>query len=380
MKSVAVRPTVLAYYFPNWHIDPRNEQWFGKGWSEWTLVESATPRFERHRQPRVPLDGNRDESLPTNAERDIDLARQHGINGFLVDYYWYDDGPYLDSALQDGLMKASNIDGFEFALMWANHNLTDIFPASEKITPQHLKNGAVDRRAFDELVEELVEVYFAHPSYLTIEGRPWFSIYEIGRFIEGLGGVDAARGALLHLDQRARDRGFPGVHLDAVVWGIAVLPQGIVLDNPGEILTMLGFRSATSYVWTHHSDLSQNTFPVGDWAKVRNDAFDEYVALAENLSVPLYPNVTVGWDSSPRTATDSTFVPRGYPWTSVFDPGPTEFEVGLQKAAEFLDETAPPHPIITVNAWNEWTEGSYLLPDTTFGTSYLEMIRKTFGR
>lgn len=379
MNSEEARPKVLAYYFPDWHRDNRNEQWFGSGWTEWKLVEQAMPRFEGHRQPRIPLLGYRDEANPTNAESDIELARLHGVDGFLVDYYWYDDGPYLDSALRNGILQAANVDRIEFALMWANHNLTDIFPAAEPGgQPRLLKSGAIDRQSFDAMVDEIVDTYFVHPSYLKVDGRPWLSVNEIGRFIEGLGGVEQAAAAVRHLDDRARERGFPGVHMDAVVWGFAVLPEAVVVREPANLLKALGFRSATSYVWVHHSDPSTMDFPIGDWAKVRDDAFHEYASYARDLPVPFYPNVSVGWDSSPRTVDSVPFERVGYPWTPVFDAGPEEFEEGLRRASDFLRDTKPAHPIITINAWNEWTEGSYLLPDTTHGNAYLEAIRRTF--
>src|SRR5690349_14521512 len=115
------RPKVLAYYFPDWHKDARNAAWFGADWDEWVLLGQAGPRFEGHRQPRVPLDGPFDESTPENAARQIRMATEHGVNGFLVDYYWYDDGPYLQRALDEGLLAADNSTDIEFALMWANH-------------------------------------------------------------------------------------------------------------------------------------------------------------------------------------------------------------------------------------------------------------------
>src|SRR5690242_2924844 len=74
-RDILMRPKVLAYYFPNWHVDRRNDDWFGQGWTEWDLLRSARPRFEGHRQPRVPALGELDESDPRAAEIQIDLAR-----------------------------------------------------------------------------------------------------------------------------------------------------------------------------------------------------------------------------------------------------------------------------------------------------------------
>lgn len=92
-----IRPKVLAYYFPDWHEDARNAAWHGEGWTEWRLLEAARPRFAGHRQPRVPLGGFQDEADPAVAAEQIELAVRHGIDGFLVDYYWYDDGTWMPS-------------------------------------------------------------------------------------------------------------------------------------------------------------------------------------------------------------------------------------------------------------------------------------------
>lgn len=90
---------IAVYYYPQYHPDPRNDRWHGKGWTEWELVKRAEPRFPGHRQPRVPLWGYTDESDPIYAEREIALAADHGVTTFLFDYYHYDDGPFLEGAL-----------------------------------------------------------------------------------------------------------------------------------------------------------------------------------------------------------------------------------------------------------------------------------------
>lgn len=373
------RPKVLAYYFPSWHEDTRNADWFGEGWTEWRLVAEASPRFPGHRQPRVPVHGPFDEATADHSAWQIDLASDHGVDGFLIDFYWYDDGPYLQRALDEGLLAAPNIDRIEFALMWANHDLVNIFPSTSGTrTPPMLRSGRVGRPAFDAFTEHVVGRYFTHPSYLTVDGRPWLSVYEIGNLVEGLGGVEQTRDALASLEQAALDAGFPGVHLDAVVWGMSVLPSGLGMQHPGALLDELGFRSATSYVWIHHADVHAGAFPAGDWAAVRRSAFDDYHRLGSELGIPLHPNVTVGWDSSPRTSQRTAWRRGGYPWLPVWDAGPEEFARGLAMAKAHIDRFRPVSPVVTVNAWNEWTEGSYLLPDTDHGTAFLEAIRAAF--
>ncbi len=380
-ETSMVRPKVLAYYFPSWHKDPRNAQWFGQDWDEWTLLKAARPRFEGHRQPRVPVGGYFDEADAVQAERQIALARQYGVDGFLVDYYWYDDGPYLQGALDEGLLSAENREDVEFALMWANHELVDIFPHRDPDdeAPRRLKSGAIDRQAFEKLGRHVIDSYFSRPNYLKIDGRPWFSIYELGNLVLGLGGVEQAADALRWFDEEARRAGFAGIHFDAVIWGIAVLPAAIAVEDPAGLVARLGFRSATSYVWVHHGDFNAFDFPVAELGPLREGAFAEYERYVAELDVPFYPNVTVGWDPSPRTDQTRPYRRGRYPWTPVWDPTPEEFRAGLERAKAFLAEHGQPDPIVTINAWNEWTEGSYLLPDTRYGEAFLAQIRDVFG-
>jgi hypothetical protein len=375
------RPKVLAYYFPDWHKDPRNAEWFGQDWDEWALLAAAKPRFDGHRQPRVPLQGPFDEATAAAAEHQIGLAKQYGVDGFLVDYYWYDDGPYLQAGLDEGLLAAGNSEDVEFALMWANHELVDIFPHGDPAneSPKQLKDGAIGREAFEKMARHVIDSYFSRPNYLTVEGRPWFSIYELGNLIVGLGGVAEAASALWWFDEETKRAGFPGVHLDAVIWGIGVLPTAIAPTDPARLVRELGFESATSYVWVHHADVDSFAFPVAPIAPLREAAFEEYEAYVLELDIPFYPNVTVGWDASPRTDQGRDFVKGHYPWTTTWDATPDEFREGLVMAKSFLERHPQPHPIVTINAWNEWTEGSALLPDSHNGYGFLEKIREVFG-
>jgi hypothetical protein len=375
------RPTVLAYYFPDWHKDARNANWFGEGWDEWSLLKSAKPRFEGHRQPRVPIDGYFDEATAEGAERQIELARSYGVDGFLVDYYWYDDGSYLQAGLDEGLLAAENSTDIVFALMWANHELVDIFPHNDPANhfPAQLKDGAIDRPTFERMARHIITSYFSRSNYLKIDGRPWFSIYEIGNLITGLGGLAEAVDALEWFDAEAQRAGFPGIHFDAVIWGVGVLPTAVAPIDPTELVRRLGFESATSYVWVHHADVDAFDFPVAAIAPLRESAFAEYEQYVVDLDIPFYPNVTVGWDASPRTDQDREFVRGRYPWTPTWDQTPEEFRDGLLQAKAFLERHGQPHPIVTINAWNEWTEGSALLPDSYNRYGFLESIREVFG-
>lgn len=83
-----------AWYFPNWHPTPLNDRWHGKGWTEWECVKHASPKFEGHVQPKVPLWGYEDESDPKVFEKKIQTAHDYGIDGFIFDFYWFKQGPY----------------------------------------------------------------------------------------------------------------------------------------------------------------------------------------------------------------------------------------------------------------------------------------------
>lgn len=380
-----VRPDVLAYYFPHWHADARDAEWISPGFTEWELVEKAVPRFPGHRQPRVPLLGHRDESDPAVMESEVRLASEHGIDGFLFDFYWYDDGPYLQDALDRGFLgRAPGGPPFRFALMWANHDLVDVYPLpapTSRTRPRLLRPGAVGRDAFDAMADHLVAAYFTRPDYYTVAGRPFFSVYELGTFVAAMGGADAAADALRSLDDKARRAGLPGVHLDVVVWGTGVLPNHVTIDRPMEILRALPVASTSSYTWMHHVDLAAHPFPVGDWDRVREEAFGHYRAYPGELAVPFLPNISVGWDSSPRTSADGPWEHNpGYGWTPVFECSAASIAKAAADATELLAAQPDAPPIVTVNAWNEWTEGSYLLPDTDRGAELLQALAAAFPR
>jgi hypothetical protein len=370
-----------AYYFPNYHRDPRNEKAHGPGWTEWELVKRAEPRFSGHQQPKVPLWGYEDEADPVVMAKKIDAAADHGLNHFIFDWYWYDDGPFLDRCLEEGFLKAANNHRLKFAIMWANHDWLDIHPAKRtggKHTLQY--PGAVSLEAFEKVTDHVIAKYFSHSSHWNIDGSPYFSIYELSPLMRGLGGIEATREALAGFRARTKAAGFPDLHLNAIVAGVPILPNEVAIKNPNDLLNTLGFDSVTSYVWIHNVALRE--FPATPYEKAAVDAAKDWTRLADELTLPYYPNVTMGWDASPRTVQSDVFVEEGYPWMATMKNNtPAKFEASLRQAKDFVDRSEEnPHRIITINAWNEWTEGSYLEPDTVNGLGYLEAIRNVFGQ
>ncbi|MCD9022535.1 glycosyltransferase WbsX family protein [Cohnella silvisoli] len=377
--TTSFKPQVAVYYFPNYHLDPINERTHGKGWTEWELVKRATPRFPGHEQPKEPLWGYLDESKPETAERQIAAAADHGIDAFIYDWYWYDNQPFLHRALEEGYLHAENRERLKFALMWANHDWLNIFPYKRGMNHTVLSSGLVSDEAFEAATDYVIANYFSQPSYWRVNGGLYFSFYELMSLIQSFGTMDATKRALDRFRTKVRAAGLGELHVNAVVWGIQNLPGEKKLERPDEMARALGVDSVTSYVWIHNVPLEE--FPTVDYAKVAKQAEQDWTKFKHEFSVPYFPNVSMGWDPSPRTVQSDIYDALGYPFTPIITGNtPESFEEAMNAVKKFLagsDEGVP--QIVTVNSWNEWTEGSYIEPDTVHGTAYLEAIRRVFG-
>jgi hypothetical protein len=377
---------VAVYYFPNYHVDSINERWHGKGWTEWDLVKAAKPRFKGHQQPKVPAWGYFDESDPKFAAREIDLAATHGIDVFIYDWYWYSNtGQFLQEGLEKGFLKAPNRSNMKFALMWANHNWTNIHPTPYTNVQEKLTDGEVTQALWDSITSYIVDHYFKQPNYWMVGGKPYFSIFDAARFLRSFSSLDEAAAAMKRFEDKTRQAGFPGVHLNLIDQSVTDNGVTNIYATPitrADVVKALNVSSITSYNFLYAYDLSKAGWPTASY----NDAVkanETYWLKASNeTTIPYFPNVTMGWDVTPRLIQSDKFDSfRGYPWTPVFngDNTPEAFKAALQKARRFTDAKTNHTKIITINAWNEWTEGSYLLPDTKTGTNYLESIKAVFG-
>ena len=202
----------------------------------------------------------------------------------------------------------------------------------------------------------MIERYFKHPCYWAINGRPYFSIYELYRFVQGLGGPETAREALDHFRAKTQHAGFAGLHLNAVTWGVQILPGEQKIQNIRELLAVLGLDSVTSYVWIHHVKLP--SFPVTPYAYALEKVRDYWSNVGSETGLPYFPNVTMGWDASPRTCQSDAFLNRSYPFMPTLGGNtPAAFEAALRAAKSYLDQNSSAQRILTLNAWNEWTEG-----------------------
>jgi len=368
---------VASYYFPNYHTDdPRNIFNKGKGWSEWELVKAAQPRFPGHHQPNVPAWGYTDEKDPEVMAKKIDAAATHGIDCFIFDWYMYEDGPFLNRCIDEGFLKAKNCERIKFAFMWANHDWLDIHPATRGIKANLLYPGIITPKRYDEICDLLIKEYFTKSNYLKIDGKAYFSIYDVEKFVQNFGSLEATKAAMDRMRVKAVAAGLKGVHWNLVAWGNPILPNEKIPSNIPDLIKKLGFESATSYVWIHHVVLPEIQT---DYNFVRDAYFAYWDKVKPEFGVPYFPNVTMGWDSSPRCDLKSEWGNYGYPFMNTMGNNtPENFRKALQMTKDKLLSDPNGPRMFNINCWNEWTEGSYLEPDTIHGMAYLEMIKEVF--
>lgn len=372
---------IAAYYFPNYHADKRNEAYHGKNWTEWNLMKCSIPRFAGHRQPKIPLWGYEDEADPQVMARKIDAAARCGLNAFVFDWYWY-DGAYLQRALDEGFLQAPNRDKLKFALMWANHDWYDRHPIGFETAKnaKMLYRWSSTKSSIGFVWDYIIENYMTRPEYWYVDGLPYFSIYAVNRFISQMGGVEDAAEVLADFRAKAVKAGLPGVHINAVWYDnldsqpFCVCPQKLWHEK-------IGFSSYTSY---------NSVGATKSWQEMKDFEISfatnasEYKELAYKASgilpAPYFPVVTAGWDSSPRTIQSETYQLGPYPYLPVMEMDPVEFGKALHDMAEVVKNRPEAQQIIFINAWNEWTEGSYIEPDTVFGYDYFKAIREFTGK
>jgi len=360
----AAQYDVAAYVWPAYQPDP---QWaelglFKDGEGEWQSVREAKPKWEGHRQPLVPKWGYGNEADPKVVEKKIDAAVSHGVNVFIYDWYWYGGRPFLEDGLNKGFLGASNNTKMKFFIMWANHNVVKLWDntIAEKEWDKAIWPGAVSEGEFPTLVSRWIRQYFGRSNYYRIDGKPVLMIYEFKTFVDGIGGREAAKRGIELLRSECRKAGLGGIYLMVCDFGLS-----------RKDLEGFGVDGATIYNLIHWGGLNGHE-EYGVWAERAQRRFA--VAKAELGVKDYFAHASAGWDTNPR-------YPAGSVQPTVTNSTPAKFEGVLRRARKWTDantRTGAPK-LITVNSWNEWTEGSYLEPDETFDFGYLQSIQKVFS-
>lgn len=149
----ALKARVLAFYLPQFHPVPENDEWWGAGFTEWINVAKARPRFPGHYQPRMPGElGFYDLRVPETRQDQVDLAREHGVAAFVYWHYWFGNGRrILERPFQEVLQ--SGRPDFPFCLAWANQTWSGVWHgAPGKVLIAQEYPGLDDFRAHFESV------------------------------------------------------------------------------------------------------------------------------------------------------------------------------------------------------------------------------------
>jgi hypothetical protein len=357
-QQPAAEYDVAAYIWPSCHHDKRfGDMLWPDGTGEWEIIKKGNPRFEGHYQPKQPLWGYGLDDDPQVMERWIDAASDHGVNVFIFDWYWFDDGPFLESSINNGFLKAENNEQMKFYLMWANHDVRRNYWNVHKYKDDTslLWDGAVDLENFKIIVDRVISRYFTKPNYYRIDGKPVFSIFSIQNLLEGLEGIENAVAALDYFREETKKAGFPGLHIQLIGFGAPG-------EKQLEQIEMLGVNSITKYNWggPHREDYLR-------WAMESGERREQWDAA---LSIPYFPNASIGWDDTPR------FPHKEAKDMVHYNKSPEGFAASMQKAKEYCDNHPDQPKLITVFSWNEWIEGGYLLPDMKYGFGYLNAVKR----
>jgi len=355
---------VGVYYWSNWHPTLENDRKRGKGWTEWEYTKRAIPRFIGHQQPRIPVWGYLDDSKVEVVSHQISQAKAHGIDGFIFDYSYHPDRTHEEL---DAFLAAPNSTDLKFCLMECGRAPSD----------------------FEAFFDDVITKYFSRPNYWRVDGGLYFSIYELNKYITAAGGVEQLAEEFRKFRQKTRDAGLGEINIVGVEWG---LQPDKLQDTPDVTAKKLGLNSVTSYIWAHNCLPAWPKGSYHEWAGMGLLTMKE---IDNRFEIPYYYHVSAGWDNSPRCPADMMFEEGGplmyhtlsgefeilyqpYFGTIITDDTPKEFEAVLKKVKKISEKQG--RSFISINAWNEWTEGSYLEPDSRYGAGKLEAIRKVFGK
>jgi hypothetical protein len=352
-RDPARRARAIAFYLPQFHPIPENNEWWGPGFSEWTNVAKARPLFPRHVQPHIPADlGFYDLRLPEAREAQADLARRYGVEAFCYWHYWFAGRRLLERPYTE--MLASGRPEFPFCLGWANQTWTGTWHgADDRILVEQTYPGRED----DERHFAHVLGAFRDPRYVRIDGKPLFYIFRPEQLPNPAAFVDTWQ-------RMAREAGLEGLYLVAEVSDL--LGQGPrYIDHERD-----GFDAGV-YVRLPVRVTALSTLRMRFQRKVLRWP-ERYGYAMTPLRQPsiagrLHPCVYPNWDNTPRASQ------RGLVLTK---SSPDAFRRHVRDAVTQLASADPEHRVFFVKSWNEWAEGNYLEPDLEHGHGFLRVLNE----
>lgn len=368
---------IIPVYLPQFHTIPENDEWWGKGFTEWVNVKGAKPLFEGHNQPRVPLNDNYyDLSDVETLKWQCKLAKDHGIYGFCMYHYWFNGHLLLEKPMEM-LLAHPEID-IKYCISWANHDWTDGWKASNRAPKVLIAHDFDDEQDWVNHFNYMLP-FFKDPRYMRENDKPIMVIY-IPNLIRKLG-------KMLNLwTKMAQENGLVGltyIYQSASSsfdnsWDKSLFDYGVEM-NPGYVgmyfnqnknmgvfpKLMKYSREIKRLLHIRRSLLPQKkVHEVG-----RADYDNTWQQILELRPLPngpkMIPCAFTDWDNTPRHKE------RGYMYQGVTT------EKFKKYFGQLVDNTRKYYDtdMIFVFAWNEWAEGGYLEPDKTYGYGFLEAIR-----
>jgi len=364
-KTQAAAVRLIAFYLPQFHPIPENNEWWGAGFTEWTNVAKARPLYRGHKQPNLPSDlGFYDLRVPDVREQQAELARSAGIEGFCYWHYWFGDGRRILERPFDEVLASGKPD-FPFCLAWANQPWTGVWHGMPRHTLiDQTYPGQDDFRAHFNLVLPA----FRDKRYMRVDGKPIFIVFdpnhlrETGRFVN-------------YWRRLAFEAGLPGIFFI----GMSNQDNPELLD-PFDMLADYGPGNFLDRLPRDLLNRSLRALKRRDLSPIVNLEIAQRFRRPERyayrnvveamMKIPLAarhaPCVLSNWDNTPRSGA------RGI----VFENSTPElFQSYLAHACEQIASKPPERRIVFLKAWNEWAEGNYVEPDTRFGHRYLDAIR-----
>lgn len=344
----------FAFYLPQFHPIPENNLWHGEGFTEWTNVGKAKPLFSGHYQPKVPADlGYYDLRVEETREKQAELARYAGIEGFVYWHYWFGGGKkLLEKPIYDVL--TSKKPSFPFCFAWANDSWKGIWhgTAEHKMLIEQTYPGKQD--VIDHFYHNLP--YFQDERYIKIDDKPLFMIYkpldlpESNFFIE-------------IWNELAIKNGLKGIFFvgQAVSMSEVPLMRNIKLDAIN--IVRLGY--AEQKIQNRYFRYFKRFLKLPRVVDYKD--IYKYFVGEEELDDFYLPTIIPNWDHSPRSGTHALIL---------HNSNPQVFEKHLTSVVNILDAKSANRKVAFVKSWNEWAEGNYLEPDLRYGKGYLEVFRK----
>lgn len=355
---------IIAFYLPQFHTFPENDEWWGRGFTEWTNVKTALPIYEGHVQPKIPLSENYYNLLDKEVIKwQAELAKKYGVYGFCYYHYWF-DGKLLMNRPMEILLNNKDIE-LPFCISWANENWTRAWAQKSKtvLISQTYGNRGNWIEHFNYLLP-----FFQDDRYIKIEGMPIFIIYR-PELIEPLKDMIECWQVL------ARENGLPGIKLiyqyvnynhkqdkngHLFDYGIEYQPA-FVRKEQKKTFTML--RKKIKHEFVNKLGLKQNLS-----STIAFDYDDTWKRILEiePQDGHMIPGAFVNWDNTPRHGKHGS-ITVGY--------SAEKFKKYLTKQIVRTKEVYNSEYLFLF-AWNEWGEGGYLEPDTEEMFSRLEAIQQ----